>query len=175
MGPPVFILQSSHASKTILKVYSSELFSELATILKYNLGLCFFEKTIFHLFFLILEKLRSPARGTYKNPKIFLWIRKNWNLRMNWKKLGPNLSFTVENEASNLHKIKLLLFQTQWMRYSITSKFINLSINWEKYVFYWEKWNFEPIMNMLTIWCFTQAGVKFTFKTMISWGTRSKI
>ena len=33
------------------------------------------------------------------------------------------------------------------MRYSITSNFNNLSMNWEKYVFYWEKSNFEPIMN----------------------------
>ena len=40
---------------------------------------------------------------------------------MNWLKLGPNLSFTDENKASNLH--------------------------WGKYVFYREKWNFEPVMN----------------------------
>ena len=25
---------------------------------------------------------------------------------MNWEELGPNLSFTVENKASHLHKIK---------------------------------------------------------------------
>ena len=35
------------------------------------------------------------------------------NLRMNWEKLGPNISFTVKNKARNLHKIKLFLFQTQ--------------------------------------------------------------
>ena len=29
------------------------------------------------------------------------------------KKLGPTLSFTVENKVRNLHKLKLLLFQTQ--------------------------------------------------------------
>ena len=32
---------------------------------------------------------------------------------MNWEKLGPILSFTVETKASNLNKIRLLLFQTQ--------------------------------------------------------------
>ena len=56
--------------------------------------------------------------------------------KVNWEKLGSNLCFTVENKASNLHKIKLLLFQTQLMRYSVTSKFKNLFMNWEKYVFY---------------------------------------
>ena len=33
------------------------------------------------------------------------------------------------------------------MRYFISSNFINLSVNWKKYVFYWEKWDFQPIMN----------------------------
>ena len=33
------------------------------------------------------------------------------------------------------------------MRYSFTSSFKNLSLNWEKYVIFWEKRNFEPIMN----------------------------
>ena len=33
------------------------------------------------------------------------------------------------------------------MRYSITSNFKNLSFSWEKYVYYWEKWNFDLIMN----------------------------
>ena len=33
------------------------------------------------------------------------------------------------------------------MRYSITSNDKSLSMNWEKYVFHWKKWNFEPIMN----------------------------
>ena len=42
---------------------------------------------------------------------------------MNWEKLGPNLSFTVENKARNLHKMNLLIFQIQWIRYSITSMF----------------------------------------------------
>ena len=33
------------------------------------------------------------------------------------------------------------------MRYFISSSFKNLSMNWEKYIFHWEKWDFEPIMN----------------------------
>ena len=33
------------------------------------------------------------------------------------------------------------------MRYFISSNFKNLSVNWKKYVFHWEKWDFEPIMN----------------------------
>ena len=33
------------------------------------------------------------------------------------------------------------------MRYSISSSFKNLSMNWEKYIFHWEKWDFESIMN----------------------------
>ena len=36
---------------------------------------------------------------------------------MNWEELGPNLSFTVENKASNLRKIKA-------------------TMNWKKHVFY---------------------------------------
>ena len=32
------------------------------------------------------------------------------------------------------------------MRHSIFSNFNNLSMNWEKHAFHWEKWkNFEPI------------------------------
>ena len=33
------------------------------------------------------------------------------------------------------------------MRHFISSNFKNLVMNLEKYVFHWEKWNFEPIMN----------------------------
>ena len=33
------------------------------------------------------------------------------------------------------------------MRYFVISNFKKLSLNWEKYFLYWEKWNFEPIMN----------------------------
>ena len=46
---------------------SSQLFSKLGTIWKYNLGLCF-RKTTFYLFLLNLENLRSSARVTFKNP-----------------------------------------------------------------------------------------------------------
>ena len=53
---------------------------------------------------------------------------------MNLGKLGPNLSFTVQNKTGNLNKIKLFIFQTQWVRYSITSNVKNLSMSWEKYV-----------------------------------------
>ena len=93
-----------------------------------------------------------PPEQPSKIRKSLCELRKTWkfsqrltlkitilNLRMNWEKLGPNISFTVKNKARNLHKIKLFLFQTQWMRYSITSNFETLSMNWEKYVFYWEK------------------------------------
>ena len=58
------------------------------------------------------EKSRSPARTTFKNPKISLLIGKNlevqsktntqkipvWNLWRNWKNLWSYLSFTVENK-----------------------------------------------------------------------------
>ena len=60
---------------------------------------------------------------------------------MNWEKLGPNLSFSVEKKMGNLHKIWLFPFQTY------ASNFKNLSMNWETNVFHWEKWNFEPTMN----------------------------
>ena len=30
------------------------------------------------------------------------------------------------------------------MKYFISSNFKNLLTNWEKYVFHWEKWDFEP-------------------------------
>ena len=32
------------------------------------------------------------------------------NLLMNWEKLCPNLSFTVENKMTNLHKISMVTF-----------------------------------------------------------------
>ena len=68
------------------------------------------------------EKLRSPARATFKNPN-FRSLRENWektlkyslrpyqnskvpiwNLLMHWEKLCPNLSFTVKNKMGNLYK-----------------------------------------------------------------------
>ena len=31
---------------------------------------------------------------------------------MNWEKLDPNLTLTIENKMVNLHKLKLFSFQT---------------------------------------------------------------
>ena len=71
------------------------------------------------------EKLKCLARETFKNLKIFLLIGKNlevepksntqnpnFNWWMNWENACPNLSFPIENKLSNLHKLRLLLFQT---------------------------------------------------------------
>ena len=33
------------------------------------------------------------------------------------------------------------------MKYLISFDFKNLSMNWEKLIFHWEKWNFEPTGN----------------------------
>ena len=35
------------------------------------------------------------------------------------------------------------------MKYSIFSdfKYLSMKMNWEKLIFYWEKWNFEPTGN----------------------------
>ena len=38
------------------------------------------------------------------------WIWKNYQ-KSKIQKLGPNLSFTVKNQATNLNKIRLLLFR----------------------------------------------------------------
>ena len=58
---------------------------------------------------------------------------------VNREKLCPNLSFTVENKMENLHKAGHIS--------KVSSNFKNLLINWDKYVFRWEKWNFEPTEN----------------------------
>ena len=65
------------------------------------------------------EKSRSPARATFRNPKISLLIGKTntqkipiWNLWRNWENLYPYVSFTGENRIDNLHKIRLFTFQT---------------------------------------------------------------
>ena len=63
---------------------------------------------------------------------------------MNWENLVPNLSFT-ENNMGNLQSNKAVNI-SNLMRYSITSIFKNLSMNWDKFI-HWEKWNFEIIMN----------------------------
>ena len=53
---------------------------------------------------------------------------------MNWEKLYPNLSFTVENKVNNLHKIRSCSHfqQNEIMRYFITSTCKNLPMNWKK-------------------------------------------
>ena len=86
------------------------------------------------------------------------------NLQMNWEKLGPNWSFTVENKMTKLHKIESI-FQTQWMRHSITLIFKNLWMNWEKICFLLGKmklWTHHELekfwIKVLTIWCITQTG-----------------
>ena len=58
---------------------------------------------------------------------------------VNREKLCPNLSFDVENKMENLYKAGHIS--------KVSSNFKNLSINWDKYVFRWEKWNFEPNEN----------------------------
>ena len=63
---------------------------------------------------------------------------------MNWENLVPNLSFT-ENNMGNLQSNKAVNI-SNLMRYSITSIFKNLSMNWDKFI-HWENWNFEIIMN----------------------------
>ena len=170
MGPPLFLLQTSHAWMAIFTVYPSQFFSELGIIWKCNLGLCLKKEAIFHLFFSWIGKNWEVQPEQHKKiPKSLCELGKTWKyslrltlknpnfesmeeLWMNCKKLGPNLSFSVEYKASNLHEIRLLLFKTQWMRFSITSNFKNLSMNWEKYVFYWEKWNFDFGHALICLW-----------------------
>ena len=86
----------------------------------------YIQKTQFFIFFTNWEKLRSPIRATFKNPKMYLLIGKNvevqpktntqkipiLNLWMNWENSCPNLSLAVENKIGNLHKIRLFTFQT---------------------------------------------------------------
>ena len=55
------------------------------------------------------------------------------------------LSFTVENKLGKLHKIGLFTFIS--VRYSITSNLRISQKKFEKYVFCWEKLNFEHIGN----------------------------
>ena len=71
------------------------------------------------------EKLGSPARAAFKNPKLFLSNGKIFkvqpntntqnipilNLWMHWENFCPILRFTVENQIGNLYKLRLLTFQ----------------------------------------------------------------
>ena len=63
---------------------------------------------------------------------------------MNWENLCPNSSFTVENKMEEFTQ-GWSQFSLTMMTYSNSSNFRNLSMNWEKYVFYCEKRNFELI------------------------------
>ena len=136
MGPPLFLLQSCHAWKTILTMGNS-LEVQPRLMLKKKDPSSFSE----------LGKTEKSSQS--KN--LFMNREKNWkyslkdqhsdisilNLQMKLERLGPNLDFTVENKTSNLHKIMLLIFQTQWA--SIKSNFKSLSMNWKIYVFFWKK------------------------------------
>ena len=76
-------------------------------------------KIQFFIFILNWEELRSPARATFKNPKISWLIGKNLQRKTNTKnpnfesmdELGKfDLSFTVENKVGNFHKRRLFSF-----------------------------------------------------------------
>ena len=99
--------------------------SELGKIWKCNPGL-YSKKSIFYLFQELGRLIgESPTRPIFKNSKLSLSNGKslevqpktstqkisNLNMWMNWENVCPNLSFTVENQIGNLHKISLLTFQ----------------------------------------------------------------
>ena len=70
------------------------------------------------------------------------------NLWKKWEKFYPNLRFTAENKICkyvNMQRAGHILNLTWWMRHSISSNFKSLSMICVKYVFHWQKWNFEPI------------------------------
>ena len=88
------------------------------------------------------------------NVSSFSWIGKNWedgksqNLVLNCEKVGSTATdqhskISVLNLCMN--KEKLCTNLNQILHYLL--KFKNLSTNWEKYVFYWKKWNFKSIGN----------------------------
>ena len=64
-----------------------------------------FKNPNFESFYELGKCLRWTLRPRFKNPKL--------TLRVNWEKLCPNLSFTVENKDGNLLKIRLDTFQTK--------------------------------------------------------------
>ena len=90
------------------------------------------------------EKLRTPARATFKHPN-FQSLSELGKLgsttyaqdsqvpisnpQMNWEKLNPNLSFTAENKKGNLHKAGHISNLIWWTIYSLSSNFKNLSMN----------------------------------------------
>ena len=171
MSPLSFFHKLSHAWKIIFTVNPFQLFSELGT--KYNSGLCQKKKKE-SIFFQIWDKLRSPVKATFKNSKISLWIEKNFEgqPKANAKKSQSWIyGWIWKCYVPNLHKTKLPLYQTEWMRYIITSNFENLSMNCEKYVFYWKNRILNPS-------CIGKAPNKSVdnlmyYPSKISWWTRS--
>ena len=107
-NPKVFCRRSLNPMPEILlTIYLPQFLSELETNWKYNLGLCQ-KKIIFHIFFLIWEKLWSPSRATFKNSKIFFWIRKNLVVQpkprsINFKKLSRDFSSVWGNFIISVH------------------------------------------------------------------------
>ena len=101
-----------------LKIPIPQLFSELGKIWKCSQGKCSQVQPIQKKinFYELVKTEKSIDRATLKTPKTSFWIWKNLkiqsktnthkipnlNLWMNWEKLSPNLSFTVENKAGNL-------------------------------------------------------------------------
>ena len=82
---------------------------ELGEIWKCNLDL--YSKTIIFIFFLNWEKLRSPARATFKNPKISLLIGKNVKVYPKTNTANPNFESMDElGKIGSLLKIKLFTF-----------------------------------------------------------------
>ena len=105
---------------------------------------CIKKNLQYFIFFMNWEKLRSPARATFKNPKISLWstaedlhskilILNSW---FNWEKLCPNLYFTIENMRDELFDIlpkqrtcemrarQVKVYVQQWLYYEQGAKFL---------------------------------------------------
>ena len=117
------------------KISFFKLFIKLGIIWKCNLG--FSKKTISHLFYNLEKSLKytHTAQDQHFNIQIL-------NLWMNWEKLCPNLSFTIENKMGNLHKkwpsnIKLNINDCD-----IPFPIILRIYQWiGKNIFDWGKWN----------------------------------
>ena len=106
------------------KIQISQLCSELGNIWKYKLCL-YWKSQIIHIF----RKLRKIDQSIKSNIQKFQNLFVNWGtlrstaydqhpkirifkLWIYWEKLCTNLSFTVESKIGNLHRIKLLTFET---------------------------------------------------------------
>ena len=59
--------------------------------------------------------------------------------------LTPKFKNVLKIEGIYINKAGHILNLTKWIRYSTSSIFKNLWINWEKYVFHLDKCNFELI------------------------------